>query len=1211
MRSGVIRWIGLGRWFPFGCGLFLAACAMDGGPSPSLATRSSAVTVNPSLVISQLFGGGGNASAVFQNDFVELFNRGAATVALDGLSVQYASATGTASFSGNRVSLTGSLAVGQHYLIQLAAGTGAAAALPAPDLASASINLSATAGKVALVSGTAGLACNGGSTPCGDAALASIIDLVGYGNASFFEGSAAAPTLSNTSAGLRLGDGCNDTNDNRADFATGAPQPRNTAAPATPCGPVLPPVVVATAPAAGATGVGLTAAISVSFSQPVAASGAWFAITCSSSGAVTAAPSGGPVAFTLTPAAPLSPSETCVVTVTGAAVRELEAQLPMSADFTFSFTTAAPLVPMAIHDIQGAAHISPQNGNTVATHGIVTALRSNGFYLQDPAPDTDDATSEAIFVFTAAAPAASVGDAVAVTGVVDEFRPGCTPTCAASDSDFANLTTTELSGPAVTVLSSGNPLPPPIVIGAGPGARTPPVTIIDDDSLGDVEAAGGVFDPANDGIDFYESLEGMRVQINDAVAVEPTRTDSNGALELAVLADGGAASAGARSARGGIVIAAGAFNPQRIFVTSPSLPGASVADTFPGAIVGVMDYSFGNFKVVASDPLPALVAGGLTPETFALPAAGPADLSVGSMNMENLSPTDPPEKFQGLARVIIENLQAPDILTASEIQDSSGPTSNGVVEASLTFNTLVAAISAAGGPSYDFRAIDPANGQDGGQPGGNIRVGFLFRVDRGVAFVDRPGGDTSTADAVLDAGGGAAQLAFSPGRIDPTNPAFANSRKPLAGEFTFAGARLFVIANHFNAKLGDDPLFGRFQPPVLSSAPQRIQQAQIVADFVARILAVEPAARVLVAGDLNDFEFSPPLGVLKGAGLADLVETLPANRRYSFNFDGNAEVLDHILVSASQRADLLGYDIVHVNSELLVQVSDHDPEVARFRIDVTPPVLQLPPALTAEATGAAGAAVSFNVSAADNLDGALPVSCAPASGATFPPGVDLVSCSAVDAHGNTARGTFTVTVRDTTAPVFSRVPALVAAFATSTAGAVVAYATPVATDAVDGGRTVSCAPASRATFPPGVTAVDCVAVDAAGNAAHAGFSVRVTYAAPTGGSFFLPPINPDGSSLFVLGSTVPVRFALGGASARIANLAAHVSLTKVSDRLTGTRPEALLRLAPDSGSTFRFEPRDREYAFNLSTGGLGAGTWSVRADLGDGVSHAVLFSLRP
>ena len=151
---------------------------------------------------------------------------------------------------------------------------------------------------------------------------------------------------------------------------------------------------------------------------------------------------------------------------------------------------------------------------------------------------------------------------------------------------------------------------------------------------------------------------------------------------------------------------------------------------------------------------------------------------------------------------------------------------------------------------------------------------FLFRTDRGVSFVDRPGGDSTTPTTVVNGPGGP-QLSFSPGRIDPTNSAFNTSRKPLAGEFMFNGHHLFVIANHFNSKGGDQPLEGHFQPPTRSSEVQRHQQAQIVHDFVASILADDANANVVVDGDLNDFEWSDTVSILKSGVLHDLMDTLP------------------------------------------------------------------------------------------------------------------------------------------------------------------------------------------------------------------------------------------------------------------------------------------------------------------------------------------------
>ena len=99
--------------------------------------------------------------------------------------------------------------------------------------------------------------------------------------------------------------------------------------------------------------------------------------------------------------------------------------------------------------------------------------------------------------------------------------------------------------------------------------------------------------------------------------------------------------------------------------------------------------------------------------------------------------------------MIVNNLAAPDIVGLEEIQDNDGATNDSVVDANVTLDRLVAAIAAAGGPAYSYRQINPVDDQDGGQPGGNIRVGFIFRTDRGLAFIDRPGGDSTTPVAVV------------------------------------------------------------------------------------------------------------------------------------------------------------------------------------------------------------------------------------------------------------------------------------------------------------------------------------------------------------------------------------------------------------------------------------------------------------------------------
>jgi alpha-tubulin suppressor-like RCC1 family protein len=199
---------------------------------------------------------------------------------------------------------------------------------------------------------------------------------------------------------------------------------------------------------------------------------------------------------------------------------------------------------------------------------------------------------------------------------------------------------------------------------------------------------------------------------------------------------------------------------------------------------------------------------------------------------------------------------------------------------------------------------------------------------------------------------------------------------------------------------------------------------------------------------------------------------------------------------------------------------------------------------------------------------------------------------------------------DTTAPIIPAAPGPVVAYATSTAGAVVAYPVPVATDDVDGTVPVTCTPAPGSTFAPGTATVSCTASDTSGNTATTAFTVSVQYQAPGDGSFFLQPINPDGSSLFKRGSTVPVKFKLLGASAGISNLAAQILVAEVSNSVTGSYVEAVSTASGDSGSTFRFDPSSNQYIFNLSTKAMAAGTWSLRADLGDGVTHSVSVSLR-
>lgn len=561
-----------------------------------------------------------------------------------------------------------------------------------------------------------------------------------------------------------------------------------------------------------------------------------------------------------------------------------------------------------IHDIQGAGHVSPMAGQTVTNvTGVVTALRADGFYMQGLNPDDDLATSEGIFVFTRFPPTTKVGDWVSVDGMVDEFYPGGVET--------GYLSVTELKDAQVSVLESGQALPEPVVLGKG--GRMPPVAILDDDGKTS-------FDVEQDGLDFYESMESMLVQVNEARVVGA----SSAYKEIAVVADGGE-QASVLSARGALVVREGDFNPERILLDDSlrSLPVATVGDRFEQPIVGILDYSFGNYKI---QPIVRVLVkkGGLMAERVK-PSRDDV-LTFASYNLENLDAKDDAKRFEMLAEHITSNLGGPDILVLVEVQDGDGTLDSGLVDASATYQRIVDAVQKAGGPVYAFREIAPENNCDGGEVGGNIRVGFLFRPDR-VQFVDRPGGDAITPVTVLKSEDGVT-LSLSPGRVSPQDEAFVDSRKPLAGEFLWGQQRLFVIANHFNSKSGDTPLYGEVQPPLLSSAVQRTKQALMVKDFVQQIVTLDPQAWVVVAGDLNDFQFSAPLRALKGDVLSDLVETLPVEEQYTFLFEGNAQVLDHVLVSPAMRAYVSEVDVVHINAEFPAgeRFSDHDPVLVRF-----------------------------------------------------------------------------------------------------------------------------------------------------------------------------------------------------------------------------------------------------------------------------------------
>jgi hypothetical protein len=254
-----------------------------------------------------------------------------------------------------------------------------------------------------------------------------------------------------------------------------------------------------------------------------------------------------------------------------------------------------------------------------------------------------------------------------------------------------------------------------------------------------------------------------------------------------------------------------------------------------------------------------------------------------------------------------------------------------------------------------------------------------------------------------------------------------------------------------------------------------------------------------------------------------------------------------------------------------------------------------------------------NPTASDLVDGSVDVNCTPDSGSTFSLGDTTVSCTATDDAGNSSKSTFKVKVVDTTSPTLDA-HADVSATATSSSGAIVDYANPTASDLVDGNNVaVNCSPPSGSTFLLGTTLVNCSATDKAGNKAEESFKVSVTYA----WSGALQPINggstpeySDDTSIFKLGSTVPVKFTLTDTSAGISGAVAKLYAANVTNEVVGTEVETTSTATASSGNLFRYDDTSGQYIFNWSTKGLTAGTYQLRIDLADGASRTVRVSLR-
>ncbi len=975
-------------------------------------SSQSAQALSTTVVISQVYGGGGNSGAPYTNDFVELFNRGATTVSLSGMSVQYASATGTGNFAGNPIApLAGSLAPGQHYLVQLASGGANGVALPTAD-ATGTANMSGTGGKVALVNATTGLACNGGSTPCSAAQLAQIVDLVGLDGANFYEGSAAAPATSNTTAALRKGNGCTETDNNSADFETIAPNPRNTVSPLSPCvASDTAPSVVSTTPADGAAGIAANANIVVTFSEPVNVTGAWFTLACSISGTKAATVTGGPATFTLDPATDFANGDACSLTVLAANVSDQDTNDPpdsMTANVSVGFSTldVCPLPFTPIPAIQGSgATVALPGAQT--TQGVVVAdyegpspaLR--GFFIQDPVGDGNPATSDGIFVFEGSnANTVSLGDVVRVTGTAGEnqgqsqISVGTIVKCGTGTVTPTDVTLPFVAADAAEVYE-------------GMLVRLPQtLRVTEHFQLG---RFGQVVLSAN----------GRLRQPTDAVApgAPANSMQSSNNLNRIILDDGSQAQ-----------------NPDPIVFGRGGQP-LSASNTLRGGdtatgIVGVMTYTWagnaasGNAYRVR--PINALggsvnfqpanlrpssspdVGGGLKVvgmnllnyfNTFSGCALGVGGGSTDCRGAENQTEFD--RQWPKTVAAIL-GLDA-DIVGLVELEnDGYGPTS--------AIQDVVSRLNAATAPgTWAFIDADSATGQVNALGTDAIKVALIYKPAKVT-----PVGQTAVLNSEAFVNGGDSA---------PRNRASLAQAFEQVGD----GARLVVNVNHLKSKGSpcDAPDAGDGQG---NCNVVRTNAATQLSYWLQSDPTGTGDADILIVGDLNSYAKEDPITALQNAGFVNLVADKIGPDAYSYVFDGQWGYLDYALGSASLTAKVSGVGEWHINADepsVLdyntnfksagqlaslyapdeYRISDHDPVLVGLNLNEPPTVNAGGPYTVTE-----GQSVSLTAAGSDPDGGPLAYAWDLDNNGSFEtPG----QSATFTAPANSAPATYTVKVRVT------------------------------------------------------------------------------------------------------------------------------------------------------------------------------------------------------
>ncbi len=843
-----------------------------------LGLSSLSLPVYAEVVISQIYGGQGS---IYNQDFVELFNAGAAAVNINGWSVQYASATGNGNFSANGVTaLSGVLQPGQYYLVGLRSAANGLA-LPTPDVGNNATDMSGTNGKVVLVNNSTGLACNGGSVVCSPAQLAQIVDLVGYGTANFFEG-AVASAINSSTALLRKNNGCQDTNQNGSDFVTGAPAPRNSSSAVNVCGgtgtnqPIVTscPAVTLQVGEAGSVLLQASDADSVVNAATLSAS-APAGITLSN---FVAAGSDGQSASASLQLDGSLPAGNYAVDVQFANNEAQTATCSVSINVQSSSITR-------IFQIQGSAlgvdSVSPLNGQTVTTEGVVTAVFPglNGFYMQDASGDGNPQTSDGIFVYlgSGVTPTVSKGQKVRMTASVTEFN---------TITELINIS-------GLQVLSSNNVILPTDI-------TLPEVT------EGDLEAYEGMLvritTPMTASQNYFQGRYGQVTLSADGRMIKPSNIYPANSAAAAQLAD--------ENARRRLVLDDGSSvqnpNPIPFIGEDDTLRAGDIVEN----LTGVIDHGL----ITASNPGPRdyklhpteAVQFSRENARTAAPARVGGNVKVASFNVLNYFTT-----FSNGATASGQSGQGCSLGNSVSASNCRG--ANNLVEFNRQRQKIIRALTAINADVVGLMEIQN-NGTTAAQ---NLVDGLNGVLGANTyAVIADPASGTGT-DAIKVA------MIYKPARLTPAGAALSdansvNNRPTLAQTFQAAnGEKFSVLVNHLKSKSCSDAS-GANQDQGDGQGcynPQRLAQANQLTQFIQTVKNQANDPDVLVIGDLNAYGKEDPVLVLENAGLQDQIARFNQQAGYSYVFDGESGYLDHALANADLAAQVTGTVHWHINAD--------------------------------------------------------------------------------------------------------------------------------------------------------------------------------------------------------------------------------------------------------------------------------------------------------